>query len=214
MLKFKLLLITLFLTGVIIMPVGAQEELPIEIDVDVLSEKMSLDAARTRLNEDIEAVGLQNRDRKRAMQVLENLVNEGIPVNKAYEVVCDAVRLRKGLDDVDSEENVERLRNAVKEREEKRERIRKELVDKKDDDITEEERERIEKRTQSREEEMIRKEEKARLREETTESREDFEGIRQETRERLEETNQIREGKEEEIESKIDDKGKNRTGRD
>jgi len=216
MLRFKLLLIAFFLTGILVIPAGAEEELPIEIDVDVLSEKMSLDAARTRLNEDIEAVGLQKRNRIRAMQVLENLVDEGIPVNKAYEVVCDAVRLRKGLDDVDSEENIERLRNELRKREEKRNRIREELAEKKEDNLTEGERERLQKTEQLREEETLRQEEKARLREETGERREDFEGIREETRERLEETNQIREreSREEEIESEIDDRGRNRTDRD
>ncbi len=69
----------------------AAEELPVEVNISMLAEEMTLAEAKKELMEDAAEAGLSNRDGKKALEVLEKLIEKGIPVTKAYEAVGFAV---------------------------------------------------------------------------------------------------------------------------
>lgn len=114
MFRLRSFLVIFLMAGLLVMPLRAEEELPVEVDIDLLSESMNLEQAKQEIEQDLEEEGLEtgmkNRRGKKALRVLESLVEKGVPVKKAYESVSEAVKKGEDVEDVDSEKNVKALK--------------------------------------------------------------------------------------------------------
>ncbi|MGM0441365.1 MAG: hypothetical protein ACQEQC_02985 [Elusimicrobiota bacterium] len=110
MFKLKNLLVVGLFAGLIAMPAQAQDELPVEVDIDLLSRQMTVEEAGEELARDMNAETLQTKDRKRAKKVLKELAQKGVPVNKAYEAVSKAVKEGEEVEGLAKDENVAGLK--------------------------------------------------------------------------------------------------------
>lgn len=110
MFKVKNLLVVGLFAGLIAMPVQAQDELPVEVDIDLLSQQMTVEEAGEELDRDIDQEAVEAKDRKRAKEVLKELAQKGVPVNKAYESVSKAVKEGEEVEGLAKDENVAGLK--------------------------------------------------------------------------------------------------------
>ncbi len=135
MFKFNAFTVLFLVIGLAVLPVKAEEvedELPVDIDMDLISETMTMDQAQARLKDDNKTYRLKEKEADRAQEILEKLVDAGIPVNRAYEEVCEAVRTgkRKRIEEVAEEENIEGIMTRIAKEETEtqlRERIEKDI---------------------------------------------------------------------------------------
>ncbi len=135
MFKFNAFAVLYLVIGLAVFPVKAEEvedELPVDIDMDLISETMTMDQAQARLKDDNKTYRLKEKEADRAQEILEKLVDAGIPVNRAYEEVCEAVRTgkRKKIEEVAEEKNIERIMTRIAKEETEtqlRERIEKDI---------------------------------------------------------------------------------------
>ncbi|MBI4656635.1 MAG: hypothetical protein HY746_07810 [Elusimicrobia bacterium] len=86
--------------GLIAAPVFSQAELPVEMDIELLSEepagKFDIEAAKAKLAEYIEKMKIGKEYAEKANDVLEKLVEEGVSTEKACEEI--KLALKKGED--------------------------------------------------------------------------------------------------------------------
>ncbi len=98
------------LTGLIAMPAVSLAELPVEVDIDLLTRRMTLEQAGEELRRDAAEEGLDAEAGSRAVEVLGKLSEKGVPVNKAYETVSKAVVKGEDLGGLTEAKNVTALK--------------------------------------------------------------------------------------------------------
>ncbi|GEM_PF-3273669 len=91
MLRLKKFIVLVAVFSMAVMS-SLRAELPVEIDVDLLAEGMNAETARSLVSETADEEGLSNREGQKALSVLENLIEEDVPVETAYEAVNSAVK--------------------------------------------------------------------------------------------------------------------------
>ncbi len=110
--KFRKVICAAVVSGLLAVPALVRAELPVEIDVELLSARMTVEEAKDILRGDLKAseTALESRDGQKALEVLDKLAAEGVPVGKAYEVVSEAVKEGGNVEEAASERNIGRLK--------------------------------------------------------------------------------------------------------
>ena len=94
----------------------AEDALPVEIDIELLRETMTLEEAKERLREvDAADRGLSKSNREQAIAVLEELAEKGIPVETAYNAVVSASEADADVQELSAAKDAEEL-GAIKAR--------------------------------------------------------------------------------------------------
>ncbi|MFC2060956.1 hypothetical protein ACFLUV_00420 [Elusimicrobiota bacterium] len=113
MFKLNTFVVLFLIVGLAVFPVKAEDELPVEIDMQLMSETMTMEQAQSRLQGDIKKYRLKKKEANKAQEALGKLVKEGISVNRACEEVCEAVRTRKRIEEVAEEGNIKRIKTQL-----------------------------------------------------------------------------------------------------
>ena len=100
--------------GLVAAPVFSQDELPVEVDIELLSEalaeKLDVDEAKAKLADYGKELGLKKRDTKKAAKVMEQLVAQDVSVEKALKVVTVALDKGENVKALARKDSVERIK--------------------------------------------------------------------------------------------------------
>ena len=113
--KMNVLMAMCFVAGLGVSPVMAEEALAVEVDVELMSETMTMKQAQSQLQGEIKKYRLKKKEAEKVQEALGKLVKEGVSVNRACEEVSEAVRTkeRKRIGEIAEEGNIKRIKTQL-----------------------------------------------------------------------------------------------------